>query len=207
MGATTPSIPTFLIVGAMKAGTTSLFDYLMQHPRLVRGRQKELHFLDWRWAHVSKVNLDVGTQSVAKAILERRGDPDQNPMSCKYLQFFNVEALSKDDSLGCGDGSPSYIMGGRTVCQRIKAVAPGAKIIIIIRDPVKRAISHYNMCADPNGTPGQLRKRGNLSGRTFSQVVDEDIALLTACGAHDAHGMNDERFQKEYLDKLPYGHG
>ena len=39
-------LPDFLIVGAMKSGTTSLFSYLVQHPGIVPPRVKEVHFFD-----------------------------------------------------------------------------------------------------------------------------------------------------------------
>ena len=38
--------PDFLLIGAMKAGTTSLFDYICQHPRILPPEQKELHYYD-----------------------------------------------------------------------------------------------------------------------------------------------------------------
>eukprot|EP00750_Incisomonas_marina_P019554 INCI3566.1.p2 GENE.INCI3566.1~~INCI3566.1.p2 ORF type:complete len:538 (+),score=78.99 INCI3566.1:235-1848(+) len=46
---TDPAFPLCLIIGAMKAGTTSLFDYLVQHPQVVPSIVKETHFLDWNW--------------------------------------------------------------------------------------------------------------------------------------------------------------
>ena len=38
-------IPHFLIIGAQKCGTTSLYNYLIQHPQVCAASQKELHFL------------------------------------------------------------------------------------------------------------------------------------------------------------------
>lgn len=41
--------PSFLIIGAQKAGTTALFEYLAQHPRIVRPSEKEIRFFTPEW--------------------------------------------------------------------------------------------------------------------------------------------------------------
>lgn len=41
--------PSYLIIGAQKAGTTSMYEYINQHPLAVKGRRRETHFFDWRW--------------------------------------------------------------------------------------------------------------------------------------------------------------
>jgi len=41
--------PRFLILGAQKAGTTSLFESLCSHPLVIRPKRRETHFFDWRW--------------------------------------------------------------------------------------------------------------------------------------------------------------
>jgi hypothetical protein len=40
-------IPSFIIIGAQKSGTTSLYEYLMQLPLLLRGKRRETHYFDW----------------------------------------------------------------------------------------------------------------------------------------------------------------
>ena len=161
--------------------------------------------MDWRFAQVEKYAAqylknrasaskdaayqdDLQCEAAAHAI--RRGgrpalvhneqDRLDDTIRNTYLQFFgpSIEELGQNASLTIGDGSPSYIMGGAKVARRIKKYAPGAKVLIILRDPVRRCVSQYNMIADRNGTPGQLKKRGNLRGRSFEQVVREDLASL-----------------------------
>ncbi len=39
-------LPDFIIIGAMKSGTTSLYNYLIQHPRIIAAQKKEVHFFD-----------------------------------------------------------------------------------------------------------------------------------------------------------------
>lgn len=46
------------------------------------------------------------------------------------------------------------------VIPRLKKVAGQSRLLVMLRDPVKRAYSHYQMAVDPEGTPAQLRSRG-----------------------------------------------
>lgn len=46
------------------------------------------------------------------------------------------------------------------VIPRLKEVASETRLLVMLRDPVKRAYSHYQMAIDPEGTPAQLRSRG-----------------------------------------------
>ena len=201
-------IPGFIIIGCMKSGTTSLFDYIMQHPLAVRGRQKEPHLFDWRWNLVQTAQLSSADQSSADNALRTHGYETPSHIHRTCIQFFNMEALEADCATMCGDGSPSYIMGGSQVARRIKEHAPGAKILLILREPVSRAISQYNMIADRNGTPGQLRKRGNLRGRSFEEVVAEDFELLRSTGAlKEDSTIDNKAFDEKYLQNLPEGHG
>ena len=41
--------PGFIIIGAQKCGTTSLYEYICQHPLVLRGKRRETHYFDWRW--------------------------------------------------------------------------------------------------------------------------------------------------------------
>lgn len=49
MSAVALRLPHFCIIGAQKAGTTTLYDALCRHPLVIPARRKEPHFLDWRW--------------------------------------------------------------------------------------------------------------------------------------------------------------
>lgn len=46
---TNHALPTFVIIGAQKSGTTSLYEYICGHPMVVKGRCRESHYFDWRW--------------------------------------------------------------------------------------------------------------------------------------------------------------
>ncbi|MEH7322822.1 sulfotransferase domain-containing protein, partial [Cytobacillus firmus] len=46
---TNSSLPHFLIIGAQKCGTTSLYNYLIQHPNIISAKHKEIHFFDYNY--------------------------------------------------------------------------------------------------------------------------------------------------------------
>lgn len=112
--------PDFFIVGAPKAGTTSLYRYLKDIPGIFLSPTKEPHFFIPETAILSKITR-VETED-------------------KYLQLFNA-ALMGDL---CGEASTAYLRAPEAP-GLIAARSPQAKIIIILREPGARAFSHYLM--------------------------------------------------------------
>ena len=109
---------SFVIVGCMKSGTTSLYDHIMQHPMCRRGKQKEFHFFDWRWNQMKEVasNIHLETDPLAVQIRQALGIRSQDatdPLLQTFGQFFkpSMNDLSTNAKLTTGDGSPSYVMG------------------------------------------------------------------------------------------------
>jgi hypothetical protein len=105
--------PDFLVIGAMKCGTTSLFRYLVEHPRFVAPRKKEIHFFD---NHFS------------------RG-------STFYRGQFEFTWKVGRGRL-TGEATP-YYMFHPCAPERVHRMLPEVKLIVLLRDPVKRAYSHY----------------------------------------------------------------
>jgi hypothetical protein len=156
--------PSYLILGAQKAGTTSLYEYIVQHPLAVRARRRETHCLDWRWNHQ------------AKSTKARREH-------CH--QFFMTKELELHPSCLTGDSTPSYLLDARRVIPRLKEVFPHAPLqfFVMVRDPVARAFSHYQMVTSSEGTPEQLKVRGGeWRALTFEQVVEKEMAQLKEYG-------------------------
>ena len=119
--------PNFYIVGAMRSGTTSLYAYLSQHPEVFLSRTKSPHFFcQMPAARWPRPFLRLVTEMPARRE--------------KYLSLYR----NADGFPAIGDCSTSYLWYP-DVPAKIKAVAPAAKIIIILRDPVQRAYSHYLM--------------------------------------------------------------
>ncbi len=106
----------FFVIGAQKAGTTSLFKWLEAHPQLWLPPEKEAPFYsnELRWAQ----GLDW------------------------YLQTFFGGA--PDDCLW-GTVTPQYMLGLPDVPARIADTAPHARLVAVLRDPVARARSHHRM--------------------------------------------------------------
>lgn len=110
-------LPDFLIVGAMKAGTTTLYRDLYQHPNIFLPEQKEPNDL---------VKTDI-----------------QEPANVKsYVKLF----ASADDGCICGEASTAYTKMPRFMGVAENAynlLGANLKIIYVVRHPVDRAISQY----------------------------------------------------------------
>jgi hypothetical protein len=113
-------LPDFVILGAMKSGTTTLFDTLAQHPQVLPSIAKEVHFFD----------------------------TDHGNGLCWYRAHFPVDAYARLQALATGkkvvtgEGTPYYLFHPH-VPRRLHWVVPRAKLIALLRDPVDRAYSHY----------------------------------------------------------------
>ncbi|KAJ1416801.1 hypothetical protein B484DRAFT_334437 [Ochromonadaceae sp. CCMP2298] len=83
--------PTFVIIGAQKCGTTSMYEYLCQHPLVARGRRRETHYFDWRYNH-------------------KIADSDAAAHHAYYLNFFYADELAKHVSIVTGESTPSYLL-------------------------------------------------------------------------------------------------
>ena len=107
-------LPDFLVIGAMKAGTTTLFAALTQHPHVIRSRRREIHFFGSRFS---------------------RGEDWYRRHFPTGLELRRYQAIT-------GEGSTSYLAHPHAA-ERIHQVVPRAKMIALLRDPVDRAISNY----------------------------------------------------------------
>jgi len=104
----------------MKGGTTSLWGYLDQHPEIYMAPVKEPHFF-------------TRAEPLATRALIHSYTDEQS-----YLDLFSD---ARDEKLR-GEASASYFADPETPAL-IKQVSPDAKILVILRDPVERAYSHY----------------------------------------------------------------
>ncbi len=114
--------PNFFIVGTPKSGTTSLFHYLQEHPEVFLPELKEPHFFSCP---------EVNNTYYKTKIVDSKEE---------YLTLYQSTKTYK----AIGDLSSSYLFNKESA-SRIKVFNPKAKIIIVLRDPVERAISHYLM--------------------------------------------------------------
>ncbi len=115
--------PNFYIVGTVKGGTTSLYRHLQQHPEVFLPAFKEPHFF-----------AQIQPKANRKHLIEFiKDEADYIKLYSSALKFSAI-----------GDASTSNLWYPE-VPERIHQVAPQAKIIIMLRDPVARAHSHYLM--------------------------------------------------------------
>lgn len=141
--------PSFYIVGAAKAGTTSLYEKLRNHPQVFFPWMKEPNYF-----------LSVAPPA---ARMDRISPHCFNQPE-KYLALYSDAEQYK----ATGDASVTYLWDKESPA-RIFQVRPEARIIIMLRDPIARAQSHYYM----------LRKLGLepetnfLSALQQSQVRDK----------------------------------
>ena len=102
--------PYFLIIGAQKCGTNSLYNYLVQHPLIAPSLQHEIHYFD--------LNFD------------------------KDLEWYKSQFPELELGMITGESSPYYLFHP-LVAQRVFDNYPQMKLIVLLRNPTERAISHY----------------------------------------------------------------
>jgi len=112
----TGKLPNFLLIGAMKAGTTSLWHYLRGHPQVFMPAVKEVMFFDPR--HKWERGVDWYERQFEEA---------------------------PDEAVALGEASTSYTKYPvvRDVPSRIASVVPEVGLIYMVRHPVERMQSHY----------------------------------------------------------------
>ena len=114
-------LPDFVIIGAMKSGTTSLYRFIVKHPAIVPAAKKEVHYFSI-WYKFG----ELWYRSHFPTNLSRR----------RFYKKTNQKLLS-------GEASPVYLFYP-VVPGRMKELLPDVKLIVILRNPVDRAYSHYH---------------------------------------------------------------
>lgn len=108
--------PDLFVAGVPRAGTSSLWDYLNQHPQIFMSRVKEPHFFsDFK--------------------------PKIVPVTKNESAYMRLFARASDEQL-LGEATPNYLCDPAAPA-RIARVSPAARIVIVLRDPVARAYSDY----------------------------------------------------------------
>lgn len=142
-------LPDYLVIGCKRGGTTSLFNYLVQHPGVLN------MYPQVRGAKSTDFFFKRGNHSVR---WYRSHFPSERYRR-RLAKTLGYRALA-------GDASPYYVWDPR-VAAKARAVAPEVKSILLLRDPVKRAWSHY-----------QERRENNVEPLTFAQAIEAEDARL-----------------------------
>ena len=112
-------LPNLIIAGCHKAGTTSLFTYLMNHPSICASSTKEIH-------HYTPLRYGQSVEDLKN-----------------YASFFSH---CKGNSKYLMEASPSYLYGKEEISKVLFKELDNPKILIILRDPTQRFISYYKHC-------------------------------------------------------------
>ena len=128
----------FLIIGAQKCATTALFEHLRSHPDIAMPLEKEVPFF---------TRKDCSQHSWQDFANQQFGDEQRNKL--------------------WGKATPQY-MSDPKVPARIKGLMPGVKLVAILRDPIDRAWSHF-----------QMGRRRETESREFAEAI---ASLLTEEG-------------------------
>ena len=170
--------PDFIIVGSARCGTTSLFQYLAQHPGLKPSRIKEPKFFTYNFYE----NLrGPGDETTAFGLVKNEQD---------YGQLWGK---SKATGL-CYEGSSDYLYYFNSAIPKIKAYCGDPKIIISLRDPSARAFSCF-----------MNHVRDNRESLEFAEALKEEKARIEANYGwmwHYAEGGKYYEAVKAYFDNF-----
>lgn len=143
------SKPSFLILGAQKAGTTLLYSYLANHPQIKRPAFKEAHFFD----------------------------RDENFQKGKVQYFKNFELPFKFSSGEVTfEATPDYLYFEKCSKRIFEMLGGNIKLIICLRDPVKRAYSAWNM--HHHHFLNHSRHSNLYDSRSFREAIEQELQNL-----------------------------
>jgi hypothetical protein len=128
-------LPDFVVIGTQKGGTSFFYSLLTEHPLVRRAAAKELHFFDNKFAE------GVGW----------------------YRRCFSEGERVDGHRTITGEASPSYLFDPR-VPERMARTVPEARLIALLRNPVDRAYSHY-----------QMEMGRGKEGRSFEEATQEEM--------------------------------
>jgi len=135
------SLPDFYIIGAQKSGTSSLYDCLCQHPGIIHRLQKEIHYFN-------------------NPIRKSRG---LDFYKAHFSSCSSREQISKKIGYKPLEGEATPFMVHPWIPKWVSQATPKAKLIVIVRNPIDRALSHYHH--------NQRRGRENLS---FADAIESE---------------------------------
>ena len=122
-------VPTFIVIGAAKAGTTALYWYLAEHPKVFMSTMKETNYFAY--------GLDERGRL-------RYGDPELHRFRVRSWSEYQALFADAGDAVAIGEVSPIYLECPQAAA-RIRQRLPGARIVCGLREPVDRAYSDYLM--------------------------------------------------------------
>jgi hypothetical protein len=155
------TLPNFVIIGAAKAGTSSVFAYLGQHPGVFASPAKEPNY------------FALADQRVAFA---GPGDSIINQASITDLREYQALFRGARSAAAIGEASTLYLYAP-TAAEALRKHVPGVRVIAILRDPAERAYSSYL----------HMRRDGREPLTSFDEALDEEETRIRANWEHLWH--------------------
>ena len=146
----------FSVFGAQKSGTSAISSYLEQHPSIVGYKSTFFH---WRFGDFIGPKNSNGTTIKVKEAREA------------IVNYYFPDELKANTSLVAFDNWPDNLYRSIEVAPRFRRSCPRSKIVVILRDPVERAYSHYSM-------EYQRNKKIRDAKMTLEEFIEPDLENL-----------------------------
>lgn len=148
--------PKFVIIGQQKCGTTTLYHLMCQHPQIKAAARKELNFFNKNYFRGLEWYEKKFPSTLVKSLGKLRGQEVITGEASPYYMFHPLSAM------------------------RMAPVLPEAKLIVLLRNPVDRAYSHFNHAT-----------RGKRETLPFEEALAKESVRLAG---ETEKLMNDERY-------------
>ncbi|CAJ1970068.1 unnamed protein product [Cylindrotheca closterium] len=197
---TFPQVPQFIIVGAQKSGTTALYEFLQEHPQIHGTSVPETHFFDWHYPKGRDERNDF-LKKYHQLSLDTNSNLTSDEWQCALRKTYSDFFTSSDaDSPGTNDNdiprdtvfvekTPSYLFLAETPARILETCFWKPKVIVLLRNPIDRAVSHYRMNID-------------VKGRTFESLLDEEMASFKSIGL--SHAPSRKEFNETTSEHLGF---
>ena len=167
-------LPDFINIGASKCGTTSLYNYLLQHPNVYSASAKEIHYFDSYYTAYYRSNFPT--------------------IFSKYY-----EKKIRKRPFVTGESTPLYIFYPN-IAKKIKKMIPKVKLIVMLRNPIDRAYSqyseHFNLGYHNSLTFEEVIKKELKLLEKIKNLENEDIKRKNIFQLNIARGIYVDQLQR-----------
>jgi hypothetical protein len=136
-------LPTFVIIGSQRSGTTSLYSWLSSHPAIAPATQKEMHYFDGK-------NYERG------------------------MEWYRAQFPLRRPGRITGESTPHMLYNPLSAERAAKDLPDTTRFIVLLRNPVERAISHYWLSRRSKAESEEL---GVAIGLEYERLAPEEAAF------------------------------
>lgn len=165
-------MPNFLIIGAGRSGTTSLYYYLKQHPEIYMSPIKEPRFFIYEGQDPASINHPFPKNLITT------------------LEDYQALFAGVTNEKAFGEASVEYFYRPQA-CERIKYYLPNVKLIAGLRNPIDRVFSHFTL----------MVREGIEKNKSFSKALEADLTGKNPKTKYLGAGFYSNNL-KRYLDNF-----